>query len=85
MVVNKKHRKILDSIFENPIRSNMDWKEIESLFLGLGAEISEGRGSRMRVILNGVRIVIHRPHPRKEVGRETLKDVRDFLTRAGIE
>ena len=83
--MNKKHRKTLKTIFENPIRADIDWKEIESLFGALGAEISEGKGSRVRVILNGVRIVFHRPHPRKEAGRATVKDVREFLMRAGIE
>ena len=83
--MNKKHRRTLDAVFENPVRSDIDWKEIESLFTALGAEISEGKGSRVRVILGGVRIVFHRPHPRKEAGRETVKDVRELLTRAGIE
>lgn len=83
--MNKKHRKTIDAIFENPVRADIDWREIESLLIALGAEISEGKGSRMRVMLNEVRIVFHRPRPRKEAGRATVKDVRDFLTRAGIE
>ena len=83
--MNKKHRKTLEVIFENPIRADIDWGEIESLFSALSAEKSEGKGSRIRVMLNGVRIVFHRPHPRKEAGRETVRDVRELLTRAGIQ
>lgn len=82
--MNRKHRKTLRLIFENPIRADVDWKDVESLFMGLGAEVTEGKGSRVRVILNGVRIVLHQPHPRKEAGRATVKDIRDFLVRAGV-
>ncbi len=53
--LNKKHQKILDSIFVNPVRSNVIWNDIEKLLKALGTEISEGRGSRVRFYLNGVR------------------------------
>lgn len=45
---------------------------------------AEGRGSRVRVYLNGVRAVFHRPHPRKEAGKGAVKSVRRFLAEAGI-
>ena len=50
--LNKKQRTILKSIFENPIRSNVLWADIEKLLIALGAELSEGRGSRIRIYLN---------------------------------
>jgi hypothetical protein len=49
MALSKKQRKILDQIFEQPVRSDVVWTDIESLLEALGAEISEGRGSRVRV------------------------------------
>ena len=67
--MKSKHRKTLRAIFENPIRSNIPWADIESLLIACGAKISEGRGSRVRIVLNDVRAVFHRPHPRKEVIR----------------
>ena len=63
MALNKKQQKTLVKLFEQPVRSDISWKDIESLLLALGAEISEGRGSRVRVALNGVRAVFHRAHP----------------------
>ena len=42
-------------------------------------------GSRVRVALNGVRAVFHRPHPRKETDRGAVVSIRRFLTEAGIE
>lgn len=77
--MNKKHRKTLDAIFDTPVRSDIEWKEIESLFRALGGEISEGRGSRVRIVLKGVRAVFHRPHPKKEAEKGSIKAVRRFL------
>jgi HicA toxin of bacterial toxin-antitoxin, len=82
--LSRKNQNILQRIFDEPIRSNVQWKELISLLKALGAEISEGTGSRTRIALNGVRAVFHRPHPRKEVDKGALKDVRRFLTTAGI-
>jgi len=42
--VNKKNKTTLAAIFENPVRSDILWKDIESLLYALEAEISEGRG-----------------------------------------
>jgi len=77
--MNKRHRKTLDAIFDTPVRSDIEWKEIEALFKALGGEISEGRGSRVRVALKGVRAVFHRPHPKKETDKGAVKSVRRFL------
>lgn len=82
--MSSKHHKTLEAIFDNPVRSDVEWKKIESLFVSLGAEISEGRGSRVRVALNEVRAVFHRPHPQKETDKGALKSVRNFLNKAGI-
>lgn len=79
-----KHRRTLEAIFEKPERSNIPWQDIEALFIALGAEVSEGRESRVRVALNGVRAVFHRPHPQKETEKGAVKSVRRFLQEAGI-
>jgi len=82
--LNKKHQKTLNSIFENPIRSDVLWKDIENLLMALNAEISEGRGSRVRIYLNNVRAVFHRPHPGGETDKSALKSMRRFLIEAGV-
>jgi hypothetical protein len=83
--VNKKTERILEAIFDRPVRANIDWKDIESLFLALGAEMKEGAGSRVRVALGGRKAVFHRPHPEKEAGKGTVEAVRDFLREAGFQ
>lgn len=82
--MNSKNKKTLASIFLNPVKSNINWKNIEALFITLGARVEEGNGSRVRVYLNGVRAVFHRPHPNKETDKGALKSVRRFLINAGI-
>ena len=75
----------MQAIFKEPTQSNVKWTDIESLFKHLGAEVSQGNGSRIRVALNGVRAVFHRPHPRKETDKGALVSVRRFLENAGIK
>lgn len=83
--MDSKHRKTLEAIFEKPERANIAWRDVEALFNALGAEISEGKGSRVRVALKDVRAVIHRPHPRKETNKGAVKSVRRFLEAAGVK
>lgn len=83
--MNKKHLVTLNAIFKNPVQSNVKWTDVESLFKNLGAEISQGNGSRVRIALNGVKAVFHRPHPRKETDKGALLSVRRFLENAGIK
>jgi len=85
MKLSGKHLKTLRAIFEDPVRSDIEWTGIEKLLLALGAEVSEGRGSRVRVYLKGVRAVFHRPHPQKEIEKGALKSMRRFLTEAGVQ
>ncbi|MEM7738921.1 MAG: type II toxin-antitoxin system HicA family toxin [Deinococcota bacterium] len=71
-------------MFETPTRSDVAWSDVEKLFITLGADISEGRGSRVRVALAGSRAVFHRPHPQKEIDKGALTSVRRFLAEAGF-
>lgn len=82
-VMKGRHAKTLDAVFANPVRANVLWADVEAMFASAGAEISEGRGSRVRVSLNGVDAVFHRPHPQKETDKGALKSVRRFMTEAG--
>ncbi len=82
--MGKKHKQTLLAIFKVSVPSNVKWVDIETLFVVLGGEISEGRGSRVRVALNGVKAIFHRSHPRKETDKGALVSVRKFLENAGI-
>jgi hypothetical protein len=68
--MNKKQRLTLQMIFEKPVRSDILWKDIEGLFIALGAEI---------------RAVFHRPHPERITNKGTIKSVRRFLIESGVQ
>ncbi|MFL5562033.1 MAG: type II toxin-antitoxin system HicA family toxin [Gemmatimonadaceae bacterium] len=74
----------LIAIFTEPTPANIRWNAIESLLRSEGAAISQGAGSRVRVVLNGVRATFHRPHPRPEAHRPLVRSVRRLLENAGI-
>jgi hypothetical protein len=80
-----KHRKTLEAIFETPVRANIAWKDVEALLVALGAQREEGRGSRVRFILNGVFATFHRPHPHKETDKGAVVSVRRFLENAEVK
>jgi HicA toxin of bacterial toxin-antitoxin, len=76
-----KHQRIRADIFEK--KATIKWADIEAMLKHNGAEITEGSGSRARVVLNGVRATFHRPHPRKEASRGAVASMQGFLRGAG--
>ena len=82
--MKKKHIKTLALVFKQPVSANIDWKDIESLLLGLGAEISEREGSRIGVRLFGEIRVFHRPHPSPKTDKGAVASVREWLKRNGV-
>jgi hypothetical protein len=84
MALSARHQKTLEAVFMRPERSDIPWRDIESLFEALGAELSAGSGSRVRVALHGVRAVFHRPHPQRVTDKGAVRSVRRFLEAAGV-
>jgi len=82
--MNNKHRKTLADIFINPIPTDIPWADIIKLLIALEANITQGKGSRVRVLLNNQKAVFHEPHPERETDKGAVKSVRDFLINAGI-
>lgn len=83
--MNKSHRKTLAEVFSVPTSRSLEWRRIEALFLAVGAQSVEGRGSRVRFELNGVVASFHRPHPQKEAKPYQVRDAREFLIQAGVK
>jgi hypothetical protein len=45
----------------------------------------EGRArSRVAVIIGDVALILHRPHPQKEIAKYVVRDLRSYLTSLGI-
>ncbi|QDZ03036.1 type II toxin-antitoxin system HicA family toxin [Nitratireductor mangrovi] len=82
--MHAKHRRTLEAVFRDPVSGTIKWRDIEAMLIGLGAEISEGSGSRIRFSLRGRTLFVHRPHPSPDARRYVVRNVRQFLSEAGI-
>jgi hypothetical protein len=82
--MRRKHNRTLNAIFSDPVQSGILWQDIEVMLKNLGAEISERKGSRICISLNGIDAVFHRPHPRKETDKGAVSSMRRFLREAGV-
>lgn len=82
--MNSKHRRTLEAVFTEPASGAIAWTDIESLLLWAGAEVVEGRGSRVRFVCGTEVETFHRPHPAKEAKRYQVRAARDFLERIGV-
>lgn len=71
--------------FERPTRSDVRRDELASLLRALGAEKHPGAESRVRFVLDGSILSLHRPHRKPELRKYAEEDVRDLLTGRGIE
>ena len=72
----------MNAIFAHPISSNIQWQEIEALFVELGAGLSEREGSRVAVVLFNEVKVFHRPHPHTDKG--AVASIRRWLEQHGV-
>jgi len=82
--MNASQRRTLEAVFTRPVRQDIRWAQIERLIIALGGIVQTREGSRVVFKLNGMRAVFHRPHPAPTTDRNTVKDLRDFLEKAGV-
>jgi len=82
--MKRAHQRTLQALFAHPTSANISWKDIESLFGGLGAEVMEREGSRVAILLfNEVR-VFHRPHPSSKTDKGAVVSVKKWLEQHGV-
>lgn len=82
--MKREHQKILERIFARPASGALPWRDIETLLIALGAEVSEREGSRVGIKLFGEVRVFHRPHPSPNTDKGALASVRKWLHDHGI-
>lgn len=82
--MSHKHRNVLQAIFHDPLPSNIQWREVESLLNHLGASIEPSHGARFRVLLNKHEFFVHHPHHSNEFGKQEIKHLREALASAGV-
>ena len=57
--------------------------KVESLLRALGVEIVERAGSRVQLVMGSESIVVHRPHLRPELRRDTVRNILKFMEMTG--
>lgn len=82
--MSHKQENFLRTLFHDPVSGNIHWREVESLLRHLDADIQQLSGARLRVTLNGVEGILHRPHHSNVLDRSGVKHVREFLARARV-
>ena len=82
--MKRMHQRTLEIIFTHPTSANIHWKDIETLFGGLGAEIIEREGSRVAVVLFSEVRVFHRPHPSPNTDKGAVVSIRKWLEQHGV-
>ena len=83
--LSSRHRRTLEAVYERPTRGDIPWRDIEHLFEALGGIVSNGKGSRRRVVLGARRAVFHEPHPERVTDKGAVVSVKDFLVSAGVK
>ena len=81
--MQRRHETTLAQIFARPVSGSIRWKDIEALFVALGATVREREGSRVSVVLFGEARVFHRPHPKPETKKGAVEAVRQLRNEAG--
>jgi hypothetical protein len=82
--MSRHHANLIRSIFHDPPSGNVHWREIESLLKHVGADLEPLSGARIRVTLNRMESVLHRPHHSNVLDTNSLVHLRGFLARAGV-
>jgi hypothetical protein len=77
-----KHEHLIRAIFREPASGNIHWRDVESLLHHLGATLEPLSGARLRVRLNGVEGILHRPHHSNVLDRPGIRHVREYLAHA---
>jgi len=82
--MSHRHANLIRQIFHDPPSGNVHWREVESLLRHVGADVEPISGARLRVKLNRMEGILHRPHHSNVLSVSGLMQLRQFLARGGI-
>lgn len=80
-----KTEKLIERLKSNP--KDFTFDEMQTLLLSLGFELSnKGKtsGSRVKFFKDGIFIILHKPHPRKELLSYQIKQIIETLSEEGL-
>ena len=80
-----KKEKLIERLKSNP--RNFTFDEMKSALEGLGFEMSnkgKSSGARVKFIRGNIGIILHKPHPRKELLEYQIKQVLEILEKEDL-
>ncbi|RZT03856.1 HicA toxin of toxin-antitoxin [Duganella sp. CF402] len=83
--MKRKCQRTLEAICSHPVSANVPWRDIEALFVELGADVSEREGSRVAIVLFGEVRVFHRPHPSPNTDKGVVASIRRWMEQHGVK
>jgi hypothetical protein len=83
--MKRRHQRTIEAIYSHPLSANVPWRDIEALFVELGADVSEREGSRVAVVLFGEVRVFHRPHPSPNTDKGAVASIRRWMEQHGVK
>ncbi|WP_307184163.1 type II toxin-antitoxin system HicA family toxin [Duganella sp. CF402] len=84
-LMKRKCQRTLEAICSHPVSANVPWRDIEALFVELGADVSEREGSRVAIVLFGEVRVFHRPHPSPNTDKGVVASIRRWMEQHGVK
>ena len=83
--MNHKHTKILEKFFHHPICNDIQWKDVMTLFNGLGANIEVNKHSgKTTVTLNELIIILPKQTHKAITNHKEVIELRHFFEQLGI-
>lgn len=82
--MNNNQQKTLKSLFDNPVKKNIKWTDVEKLIISVQGRISQGDGTRIRIVIGEQSLNIHTPHPHKELKPYQIRAIRKLFIEQGL-
>lgn len=80
-----KKEKLIERLKDNP--KDFTFDEMKNVLESLGFEMSnKGKtsGSRVKFLKGNIGVILHKPHPRKELLEYQIKQIIDILEKEGL-
>ncbi len=77
-------QKLLQNLRKNPPPTDFSWDDVVTLMKLCGFEELRNTGSRRKFVhRNGVKVILHEPHPERVIKRYMIREILDGLRAAG--
>jgi hypothetical protein len=80
--LGSEHRNTLEKILRHPTSGNIEWRQVRSLLEAVGT-VTEEHDGKLKITLGNATETLYPPHG-KDVGKDTIADLRKLLAKADL-